>query len=101
MIVANNQLILEPIWAQTLWQSDKVGPLVQAALLPVLRKALRLPRLEYVSVQNQGDFLIEVPAERKDVPKVLLLAPTCLMHPPRAPRRLFFLATNFPAADIC
>ncbi|CAL8467013.1 g6549 [Coccomyxa elongata] len=38
-------------------------------LLPVLRKALRLPRLDYVSVQNQGDFLIEVPAERKDVPR--------------------------------
>ncbi len=46
---------------------------MQANLLPVLRKALRLPRLDYVSVQNQGDYLIEVPAERKDVPRVLLL----------------------------
>ena len=34
-------------------------------------QALRLPRLEYVSVQNQGDFLVEVPAEREDVPQVL------------------------------
>ncbi|KAK9916549.1 hypothetical protein WJX75_003960 [Coccomyxa subellipsoidea] len=40
-----------------------------AKLLPVLRKTLRLPRLEYVSVQNQGDFLIEVPADRKDIPR--------------------------------
>lgn len=43
---------------------------MQAKLLPVLRKTLRLPRLDYVSVQNQGDFLIEVPADRKDIPRV-------------------------------
>ena len=41
-----------------------------SGLLPVLRKQLGLPRLEYVSVQNQGDYLVEVPAERKDVPRV-------------------------------
>lgn len=39
-------------------------------LLPELRKRLRLPRLDFVSVQNQGTYLIEVPVERKDVPKV-------------------------------
>lgn len=42
----------------------------QAKLLPVLRKTLGLPRLDYVSVQNQGDFLIEVPADRQDIPRV-------------------------------
>jgi DNA mismatch repair protein MSH3 len=41
-----------------------------SGLLPPLRRQLGLPRLEYVSVQNQGDYLIEVPAERKDVPRV-------------------------------
>ena len=35
-----------------------------------MRKLLRLPRLEYVSIQNQADFLIEVPVEMSDVPKV-------------------------------
>lgn len=50
----------------------------------MLRRTLRLPRLDYVSVQNQGDFLIEVPADRKDIPRVraelshhLLLALLC------------------------
>ena len=42
-----------------------------SALLPQLAKALRVPRLEYKSVQNQGDFLIEVDATRTDVPKVV------------------------------
>ncbi|KAK9810008.1 hypothetical protein WJX72_003290 [[Myrmecia] bisecta] len=37
--------------------------------LPLLRKRLRLPRLEFVSITNQADYLIEVPAERTDVPK--------------------------------
>lgn len=42
-------------------------------LLPGLRKQLRLPRLEYVSVQNQGDWMIEVPADRRDIPSVSML----------------------------
>ena len=36
----------------------------------MLRKTLRLPRLEYRSIMNQGDFLIEVPSEREDIPRV-------------------------------
>lgn len=39
-------------------------------VLVAMRKLLRLPRLEYVSIQNQADFLIEVPVEMSDVPKV-------------------------------
>ena len=39
-------------------------------LLPGLRKLLGLPRLAYISLANQGDYLIEVPADRRDVPKV-------------------------------
>lgn len=39
-------------------------------LLPKLRKILRLPRLEYRSIMNQGDFLIEVSSEREDIPRV-------------------------------
>ena len=39
-------------------------------VLAAMRKLLRLPRLEYVSIQNQADFLIEVPVEMSDVPKV-------------------------------
>lgn len=38
-----------------------------------MRRLLHLPRLEYVSIQNQADFLIEVPVEVTDVPKVLKL----------------------------
>jgi len=38
--------------------------------LVAMRKLLHLPRLEYVSIQNQADFLIEVPVEVTDVPKV-------------------------------
>ena len=48
----------------------------QANLQQILlakRKLLQLPRLEYVSIQNQADFLIEVPVEVTDVPKVLKL----------------------------
>ena len=41
-----------------------------SGLLPVLRKQLRLPRLEYVSLVNQGDYLVEVPSDRRDIPKV-------------------------------
>ena len=40
----------------------------------MLRKVLRLPRLEYTSIMNQGDFLIEVPSDRTDIPRVSLLA---------------------------
>jgi len=39
-------------------------------LLPKLAKRLGVPRLEYKSLLNQGDFLIEVDAARTDVPKV-------------------------------
>ncbi len=39
-------------------------------LLPGLRRQLGLPRLAYISLANQGDYLIEVPADRRDVPKV-------------------------------
>ena len=39
-------------------------------ILKDLRRQLRLPSLEYKTVQNQGEYLIEVPAERVDVPKV-------------------------------
>jgi len=39
-------------------------------ILVAMRKLLHLPRLEYVSIQNQADFLIEVPVEVTDVPKV-------------------------------
>ena len=52
-----------------------------------MRKLLHLPRLEYVSIQNQGDFLLEVPVEMTDVPKVCLdcfymlhFLPTFVMH---------------------
>jgi len=48
---------------------------MQAGLLPVLRKTLRLPRLEYKSIMNQGDFLIEVPSEREDIPRVTCPVP--------------------------
>ena len=40
----------------------------------MLRKVLRLPRLEYTSIMNQGDFLIEVPSDRTDIPRVSLTA---------------------------
>ena len=43
-------------------------------ILVAMRKLLRLPRLEYVSIQNQADFLIEVPVEMTDVPKVKVLS---------------------------
>ena len=42
-------------------------------ILLAMRKLLHLPRLEYVSIQNQADFLIEVPVEVTDVPKVSVL----------------------------
>ena len=42
-----------------------------SGLLPQLAKALRVPRLEYKSLQNQGDFLIEVDSTRTDIPKVV------------------------------
>ncbi|KAL0026611.1 hypothetical protein WJX77_010338 [Trebouxia sp. C0004] len=38
-------------------------------ILVAMRKVLHLPRLEYVSIQNQADFLIEVPVQVTDVPK--------------------------------
>ena len=54
--------------SQSTWAGKGVH--VQAGLLPVLRKTLRLPRLEYTSIMNQGDFLIEVPSDRNDIPRV-------------------------------
>ena len=42
-------------------------------LLPKLAKQIGVPRLEYKSLLNQGDFLIEVDAARKDIPKASLL----------------------------
>lgn len=39
------------------------------ALLPSLRRLLRLPRLAFTSVHNQGDFLVEVPADQAGVPQ--------------------------------
>ena len=33
---------------------------------------MRLPRLEYLSIVNQGDYMIEVPAERSDIPQASL-----------------------------
>ena len=39
-----------------------------------MRKLLHLPRLEYVSIQNQADYLIEVPVEMTGVPKVITCA---------------------------
>lgn len=38
-----------------------------------MRKLLHLPRLEYVSIQNQADYLIEVPVEMTGVPKVITM----------------------------
>ena len=48
-------------------------------LLPGLRKQLGLPRLAYISLANQGDYLVEVPADRRDVPKVRFRA-ACIQH---------------------
>ena len=42
-------------------------------LLPKLARQIGVPRLEYKSLLNQGDFLIEVNAARKDIPKASLL----------------------------
>ena len=45
---------------------------MQAALkglLPKLRKQLRMPGLEFRSIINQGDYLVEVPIDFS-VPKV-------------------------------
>jgi hypothetical protein len=37
-------------------------------LLPQLASAAKVARLSYVTVQNQGDYLVELPAARTDVP---------------------------------
>lgn len=47
-------------------------------LLPVLSKRLRVPRLEYKSIMNQGDYLIEVDVDRTDIPKARF--PTTKSH---------------------
>ena len=41
-----------------------------ADLLPKIARLIRVPRLEYKSLLNQGDYLIEVDAMRTDIPKV-------------------------------
>ncbi len=51
-------------------------------LLPGLKKQLGLPRLAYISLANQGDYLVEVPADRRDVPKARIGA-ACALHVPR------------------
>ena len=51
------------------------------ALLPALRKQLHMPRLEYVSIVNQGDWMIEVPVERRDIPRA---SPACCRRPDHA-----------------
>ncbi len=38
-------------------------------LLPPLRRLLRLPRLAFTSVHNQGDFLVEVPVDQAGIPQ--------------------------------
>lgn len=38
------------------------------ALLPRLAKAAGVPSLSYVTIQNQGSFLVELPAGRTNVP---------------------------------
>ena len=40
-------------------------------LLPEMRRALKQPRLQYTSVINQGDHMIELPVDFRGVPKVL------------------------------
>lgn len=88
----------------------------------MLRKTLRLPRLDYVSVQNQGDFLIEVPADRKDIPRVhaepshhlllallcSLFASNCIVHAVSPytvhlsfARTLYFQPTRFISRGMC
>lgn len=49
-------------------------------LLPKLAKRLGVPRLEYKSLLNQGDFLIEVDSGRTDIPKVEFLLPPYFCH---------------------
>lgn len=49
--------------------------LLVQGLLPMLRKRLRLPRLEYISIANQGDYMIEVPTDRSDIPRASPHAP--------------------------
>ena len=39
-------------------------------LLPKLRKVLKMPRLEFTSIVNQGDWLVEVPADMGSIPRV-------------------------------
>lgn len=50
------------------------------ALLPQLASTAGVRALSYVSIQNQGNFLVELPAARTDVPagwqKVLVLGVT-------------------------
>jgi len=68
-----------------------------------MRKLLHLPRLEYVSIQNQADFLIEVPVEVTDVPKVctplrkrklLTMKRLTTLHRKKCHYHLFLLGDN-------
>jgi hypothetical protein len=38
-------------------------------LLPQLAKAAGLRKAEYVTIQHQGEYLVELPADRRDVPQ--------------------------------
>ena len=40
-----------------------------------MRRELRQPRLQYTSVINQGDHMIELPVDFRGVPKVRALVP--------------------------
>jgi len=64
---------------------------ISEGLLPKLAKTLGVGRLQYKSLLNQGDYLIEVDAARKDVPKVP--PPPTPAHP-TPPHRSFVLACH-------
>lgn len=53
-------------------------------LLPKLAASARVRSLSYVSIQNQGNYLVELPAARTDVPKgwdkVRGVEVACLQH---------------------
>lgn len=55
-------------------------------LLPEMRREVRQPRLQYTSVINQGDHMIELPVDFRGVPKVrsqvhsISLPDGCDMH---------------------
>lgn len=70
-----SHLLNPPLPAPPLPQVFERAKAVSAAeahlqsLLPRLARAAGVGRLSYVSVQNQGDFLLELPADRASVPQ--------------------------------